>query len=121
MIVRLILCAITLSLCVITAEPSWAQNAQCSRNDIREIKRFDRQAQNKRKIIGELREELFQGGVTNQKDLDNLADIRDEIKKHEKFFSSPKYESKRPIYERCNEDMPVLYRENTPFWIPDRS
>lgn len=103
-----------LSLVTITlsVSPSVAQIG-CTKQDMKNIRSFDRKAKRVIKKIKELNEEARK--ERNPRINDDVSDQMDEL---EDFFSSPEYEAMKPVYERCNKPIPKMYGGYKPFWIP---
>tara|TARA_R110002072_G_scaffold283484_2_gene447052 strand:+ start:1065 stop:1541 length:477 start_codon:yes stop_codon:yes gene_type:complete len=114
---------------------------ECSRNDLRGIELFDKVAfdyiKKYNKVRDEEAEEMveFDSKALQSTELSSRAgakearkmseDLARKDKKRETilnearaFFESSDYDSMKPVYKKCNKDMPQKPRPPKPFWVP---
>lgn len=87
--------------------------AECSPQDLRAIKKFDRKAKNVREKIAEISEE-----ARRNRDPDDIENSVEDIDRENEFFDSPAYEAMKPVYERCGREIPTMHTGYQPFWMP---
>ncbi len=95
-----------------SVSPSLAEQ-QCSPQDLRDIKSFDRKAKKAQQKIRDVYND-----TKRSRDPDVLEDSVEDMDDESEFFESAEYEAMKPVYERCGRQIPKMYSGFEPFWMP---
>lgn len=84
---------------------------QCTQQDLRAIKNFDRKLKRAQANIQDAYSE-----TRKRRNPDDIEDMIEDVDDESEIFESAEYESMKPVYERCGRTIPKMHSGLEPFW-----